>query len=217
MREVSIGSSTTSLHFVEPDSHWRAELARIGAALGCHCEIYADYAELATYPPRTGIIFVRDNSALGDVGYALKSFLEFGIWLPVIAMDTKPDEGRVVEAIKHGAMDYLELPLREDALASCLDRVGKEAIVISEKRRRQIFARQQLAGLSPREIEVLEGIVDGGSNKHIARLLNISPRTVEIHRANMMGKLGVKHPAEAIRLRIESQDEQIGLSLPMAA
>ena len=217
MQVLSIRTAKTSLHFVETDTHIRAELARNSAALGHHCEIYADFSELAAHPPRTGIIFVRDRSSIGDVAFTIKHLLSLGIWLPVIAMDTMPNEDKVVEAIKHGAVDYLELPLSNEALADCLDRIGQEAAVISERRRRQILARQQLAGLSPRETEVLNGIADGGSNKHIARQLNISPRTVEIHRANMMGKLGVKHPAEAIRIRIDSQDEHVGQYLAMAA
>jgi DNA-binding CsgD family transcriptional regulator len=74
-----------------------------------------------------------------------------------------------------------------------------------------IEARGRIASLSTREREVLHWLAEGSSNKNIARELDISPRTVEIHRANMMAKLGAKHAAEAVRLRIES-DMRAGLA-----
>jgi two-component system response regulator FixJ len=74
-------------------------------------------------------------------------------------------------------------------------------------RRRMIKARTRIANLSTREREVLHWLAEGSSNKAIARELDISPRTFEIHRANMMAKLGAKHAAEAVRLRLESDME----------
>jgi FixJ family two-component response regulator len=76
-------------------------------------------------------------------------------------------------------------------------------------RRRTIEARQRIATLSGREREVLEYMVAGRTNKLIARELEISPRTVEIHRANMMSKLGARQSAEAVRLRLEAQVESL--------
>lgn len=70
-----------------------------------------------------------------------------------------------------------------------------------------IEARDRIASLSEREREVLEWLSEGSSNKVMARELEISPRTVEIHRANMMNKLGARHAAEAVRLRLEAKLE----------
>jgi FixJ family two-component response regulator len=70
-----------------------------------------------------------------------------------------------------------------------------------------IEARDRISTLSTREREVLDWLAEGSSNKAIARELDISPRTVEIHRANMMNKLGVRHAAEAVRLRLEAKLE----------
>jgi FixJ family two-component response regulator len=70
-----------------------------------------------------------------------------------------------------------------------------------------IEARDRIASLSVREREVLEWLAQGSSNKVIARELDISPRTVEIHRANMMHKLGARHAAEAVRLKLEAKLE----------
>jgi DNA-binding CsgD family transcriptional regulator len=68
-------------------------------------------------------------------------------------------------------------------------------------RRSMVEAQRRIATLSRRERQVLDWLAQGSSNKLIARALDISPRTVEIHRANMMDKLGVQHSAEAVRLQ----------------
>lgn len=217
MQDKNVNVPKMSLHFVESDTQARAELVRIGSSLGHHCEIYSDYSELGVYPPRSGIVIVRDDAASGGIGFALDRLLSLGVCLPVVAMDVDPSPTRVVQAVKAGALDYLVLPLRPDRLAACLERIGREAEQVSEARRRMIYAQQKMTALSHREREVLEALSTGNSNKEIARQLQISPRTVEIHRSNMMGKLGARHSAEAIRLRMEAGLEPVGLRLtPMA-
>ena len=195
------------LHFIDASSRHRAELARAGFALGHHSEVYGDLSELAVYPPREGIIIVRDAPEEGGVAMVLERLGRLGIWLPVIAVDEAPRPGRIVEAIKAGALDYLALPLDTDRFARCLARIAAEAEVFGAARRRMIEARDRIASLSAREREVLDWLAEGSSNKAIARELDISPRTVEIHRANMMSKLGARHAAEAVRLKLEAKLE----------
>lgn len=81
-------------------------------------------------------------------------------------------------------------------------RILQEAQAYIETRHKMADARNRIAGLSTREREVLDWLTEGRSNKMIAHELSIGPRTVEIHRANMMSKLGAHHPAEAVRLCI---------------
>ena len=203
MQSEDFLSSKAMLHVVEADMNVRAELFRLGLSLGYHCEIYADFNELATHPPRSGIILLRDRPEDGGIGFAIDRLINLGIWLPVIAMDSQPAPGRIVQAIKDGALEYLSLPLDPERLTACLSRVKNEAKAVSDIRRRTVHSRTRLATLSCREREVLDALANGGSNKEIARELKISPRTVEIHRANMMGKLGAKHAADAIRIKLE--------------
>lgn len=195
------------LHFIDSCSRQRAELARVGFALGHHCEVYGDLSELSAHPPREGIIIAHDTAEEGGVGMILERLSRLGIWLPVIAVEVQPRPNRIVEAIKAGALDYLALPLDPDRFTRCLARIEKEAEQFGVARRRMIEARDRISALSAREREVLEWLSEGSNNKAIARELDISPRTVEIHRANMMNKLGARHAAEAVRLRLEAKLE----------
>lgn len=210
MHTTTTSATKLCLHFLDPDTRMRAELVRIASEAGCHAEIYADMSDLLAHPPRTGIVFVRDCNELGGIANVLDRLMVMGVWLPVIAMDHDPAASRVVEAVKHGALDYLALPLRPERLAHCLAKVRNEAAAVSEERRQRIYAQQQVSTLSARERQVLEAIADGASNKQIARQLQISPRTVEIHRANMMTKMGVRHVAGAIRMKLISSGQHPG-------
>jgi FixJ family two-component response regulator len=201
-----------TLHFIDASSRHRAELARVGFDLGHHSEVYGDLSELAALRPRDGIIIARDNVDDGGVASLLDRLSGMGIWLPLIAVDTQPRPTRIVEAIKAGALDYLSLPLDPERFGRCLVRIAKEAEEFGQSRRRMIEARDRLSSLSVREREVLDWLAEGSSNKVIARELDISPRTVEIHRANMMNKLGARHAAEAVRLKLEARLESTRVS-----
>ncbi|WP_120717667.1 response regulator transcription factor [Tsuneonella amylolytica] len=192
------------IHFVDPDVRFRAELARTAFTMGHHAEVYADLDELCEHPPQRGVVIVRDRAG-SDAAELLDVLSRAGIWLPLVLMDDAPRTSAVVAAIKGGALDYLPLPLRQDRLEAILARIGTEAQEHAEARRRMIEARSRIDNLSHREREVLDWLALGSSNKAIARELEISPRTVEIHRANMMTKLGAHHAAEAVRLRIEAR------------
>ncbi|MFA9201176.1 MAG: response regulator transcription factor [Cypionkella sp.] len=192
------------VHFVEADTRVRAELARVAFALGHHAEVYADLVELCEHPPQRGIVIVRDDYAHGGIEAAATLLERYGVGLPLVAMDAAPDTARVVAAIKAGALDYLPLPLEPERLAGMLATIGEEARAHAAARERMVAARRRIGNLSAREREVLDWLARGCSNKTIARELAISPRTVEIHRANMMSKLGAHHAAEAVRLRLEA-------------
>ena len=193
-----------TLHIVDGSSRARAEQAHLGFDIGHHCEVYADVDELIAAAPDRGVVIACDEEGRGSVAQVLRRLAYAGLWLPVVATSSDPRPGRVVAAIKAGALDYLRLPLQVERLAETVVRIAEEAEAYGVARRKMIDARNRLATLSPREREVLDWLAEGRSNKMIARELAISPRTVEIHRANMMSKLGAHHAAEAVRLRIEA-------------
>lgn len=205
MIEQGNGGKRKLIHVIDPCSKERAALANMAMALGYHAEIYSDHLDLSAHPPRDGIILCRDLIGEGGPAMQMDRFLKLGIWLPVVMTAEAPDPGRVVAAIKAGALDYLELPLTPQRLARCLARLENEATQVVMARKRVIEARSQLAVLTAREQEVLKLLAMGNSNKAIARQLDISPRTVEIHRSNLMAKLRASHSVEVIRLALDAQ------------
>lgn len=208
-RTITGMTQRMTLHCIDPQCRTRAELARAALALGHHAEVYGTLDELAHHGPQDGLILARDNVQSGGIERIIAALGEYGIWLPVVATASMPTTARIVTAIKGGAIDYLVLPVEQQRLAATLDRVAGEAGRQAEERHRVLEARGRIATLSNREREVLEWLSEGNSNKAIARELAISPRTVEIHRANMMSKLGARHAAEAVRLRLEARIEPL--------
>ena len=194
-----------TLHILGGSSRSRAEQSHLGFALGHHCEVYGTIGELVEHSPDTGIVLAFDDPADGGVARVLRALSVIGKWLPVVATSFDPRPTCVVEAIKAGALDYLRLPLEDERLGTAIARIRGEADAYAEARRKTVEARNRISVLSPREREVLDWLAEGCSNKMIARELSISPRTVEIHRANMMAKLGADHPSQAVRLKLEAQ------------
>ncbi|MGD9470800.1 MAG: response regulator transcription factor [Novosphingobium sp.] len=193
-----------TIHLVDAAPRYRAEGARAAFALGHHAEVYEGLQELRERPPRDGIVIARDDPAQGGAPGLLAALLEDGIWLPLVAAGEEPRVDRVVAAIKAGALGYISLPYRQDEFARVLADVAGEAHMRAQERRRVLEARQHVAALSHREGEVLSLLSNGCSNKEIARELEISPRTVEIHRANMMRKLKAHHASDAVRVWFEA-------------
>lgn len=195
----------TVLHILGGESRSRAEQARLAFALGHHAEVYADLGELLERPPQDGVIVAADDGQADMAREFIDRLGQHGISLPVVIVARDPDIDRVVAAIKAGALDYLRLPLEMGMLARRLDTLLREAGRHSERRRREIEARRRIALLSRRERQVLELLSAGCPNKEIGRRLEISPRTVEIHRGNMMTKLDAGHAADAVRLWLDAQ------------
>ncbi|HKR17367.1 response regulator FixJ [Rhizorhapis sp.] len=125
---------------------------------------------------------------------------EAGVMLPVIIMTGHGDVDMAVRAMKAGASDFIEKPFEKDVLLGALDSARQRLEADNLLDARCEDARARLNILTPRERDVLKGMVDGLPNKTIAYDLGISPRTVEIHRANLMQKLGVQSLSEALRI-----------------
>jgi two-component system response regulator FixJ len=126
--------------------------------------------------------------------------LDRGIAMPVIILTGHGDISIAVRAMKAGAVEFIEKPFEKavllDAIAAAFERLDD-----SEKRAaRSAEAAVMISGLTAREQDVLRGLADGLPNKTIAYDLGISPRTVEVHRANLMTKLGVRSLSEALRI-----------------
>jgi two-component system response regulator FixJ len=123
-----------------------------------------------------------------------------GITLPVVVLTGHGDVNLAVRAIKGGAIDFIEKPFEKAALIHAIEDAFRR---IEETNKDQVDAdeaRTRLAVLTPRERDVLEGLVRGDPNKTIAYALGISTRTVEVHRANLMAKLGRRSLSDVLHL-----------------
>jgi len=120
--------------------------------------------------------------------------------LPVVIMTGHGDVPLAVEAMKLGAIDFIEKPFEDDRLIGMIEtslkQAGEEAR--SEAVSQDIAARIQ--SLSPRERQVMDGLIAGMSNKVIAREFDISPRTIEVYRANVMTKMQASSLSELVRM-----------------
>lgn len=105
-----------------------------------------------------------------------------------------------VQAMKAGALDFVEKPYEADLLMRLIDNAFSRLEQDNEAAARTDAAKAKIAKLSPRETDVLKGLIEGRANKVIAYDLDISPRTVEIYRANLMDKLEVRSLSEALRI-----------------
>ncbi|KPF74983.1 nitrogen fixation protein FixJ [alpha proteobacterium AAP81b] len=123
-----------------------------------------------------------------------------GIALPVIVFTGHGDVGLAVRAMKGGAVDFLEKPFEKAAVIAAIEQALRIGSSRAQLDALAAAAQARLNILSPREHDVLAGLVEGQSNKVIAYDLGISPRTVEIHRANVMAKLAVGSLSEALRI-----------------
>jgi two-component system response regulator FixJ len=123
-----------------------------------------------------------------------------GILLPVVVMTGHGDVNVAVQAMKAGAVDFIEKPFEKAVLLSAIEDGLGRLEDVGRRHARADEARARLDALTPREQDVLEGLVRGHPNKTIAYDLGISPRTVEIHRANLMTKLNVASLSEALRI-----------------
>jgi len=121
--------------------------------------------------------------------------------LAVIVVTGQGDIQTAVRAMKAGAADFLEKPYSDHALLGSIEATFRRE-AHSDRDRDIAEAVRRIAGLTPRERDVLDGLVAGRPNKLIAYDLGISVRTVEVHRARMMERLGVRQLAEAIRLGV---------------
>ncbi|SNT27270.1 response regulator transcription factor [Sphingopyxis indica] len=129
-----------------------------------------------------------------------QALLDRGVTMPVIVLTGHADVSIAVRAMKAGAVDFLEKPFEKAVLLGAIEAAFERMSAAGSAARRAAEANVVLGVLTPREREVLEGLAQGLPNKTIAYDLGISPRTVEVHRANLMAKLEVRSLSDALRL-----------------
>ena len=193
-----------TVHVVDDDPAVRRSLERLLDAAGFHVVSYQSPAAFlnAASGLSAGCVLL-DIRMPGVDGLEVQSRLNrLRVNLPVIVMTGHGDVPSAVRAMKAGAVDFLEKPFDDETLLHAIGGAFAKASRLIGGDREAVRAAQRIATLSPREREVLDALLAGRQNKVIAFDLNISVRTVEVHRARMMERLGTKQFADAIRLAV---------------
>jgi two-component system response regulator FixJ len=190
------------VHLIDDDEAIRRSVSFMLRTSDYLVRTYASGVEfldaLATISPGCIVLDVRMPEMDGlEVQARLK---ELGILLPVVVMTGHGDVGLAVQAMKAGAIDFIEKPFEQATLLAALEQALDQLRQSGQQTVRRDQAQARLQALTPREAEVLQGLVRGHPNKTIAYDLGISPRTVEIHRANVMTKLDVRSLSDALRI-----------------
>ena len=202
-------SLTPLIHLVDDDAAVREALARLIGTVGLRVSGWADPQAFLDGFDREAIgAIVLDLRMPGIGGLAvLERLVASGVDQPVIVLTGHGTVELCRRAFKSGAAEFLEKPVDDERLLEALQQAVRAHVQSRERHRADRDARERHAQLSAREREVLGLIVAGLTNKEIGRALELSPRTVETHRANLFAKLGAESLAQLIRRYAALVDE----------
>jgi two-component system response regulator FixJ len=198
-------ASDGTVHVVDDDEAMRESLAFLLSSAGFDARTYDSAASFLEHAAdlSSGCI-VTDVRMPGMSGLELTRQLKAnGVPLPIVMITGHGDIPLAVESMKAGVSDFLEKPFHDDALLAAIRKAIEGYSSEPPEASAQPF-NALLGHLSPREVDVLRGVVEGKANKVIAFDLGISPRTVEVYRANVMTKTGAASLAELVRMAMMS-------------
>jgi len=197
-------SDADIVHVVDDDEAMRDSMAFLLRAENFQVQTYADATDFLNALPQINAgCIVTDVRMPGMSGIELLQRLrELKVSLPVIVVSGHGDVPLAVEAMKTGALDFIEKPFDDQVFLRAVRMALSAHAVDSQREAQKATINSRLESLSNREREVLEGLVAGHSNKTIAYDLGISPRTVEIYRANVMEKMQAGSLSDLVRMAL---------------
>lgn len=196
---------TPCIHVVDDDPDVREAICFL---------LESETLESCCYPDATSLLNILSPEHAGclvlDVrlpdidGITLQNrLLERGIEMPRIFITGHGDIPMAVRAVENGALDFIEKPFDDKQLLEAIRRGLDKDAHHRETLARRAEGEKKLAELTPREREVLHGLVEGKPSKIIAYELGVSVRTVEIHRGNIMEKTGARNASQVVRLALQ--------------
>lgn len=191
-----------TVFIVDDDESVRRSLARLVKSAGMAAVFFASASEfIQSYPSGAPGCLLLDVQMPGLSGLDLQEQMaHYQIDLPVIFLTGHGEVPISVRAMKNGAADFLQKPVDEDVLIKAISQALATNRLEREKSRVVENIQRRLERLTPREREVMEGVIAGLLNKQIADRLQIAEKTVKVHRGRVMQKMAVKSVAELIRL-----------------
>jgi two-component system response regulator FixJ len=192
------------VHIVDDDEAVRQSLAFLLSTAGIPVRVYDSATSfLQALPSLQAGCLITDVRMPDLTGIELLRRLKAkSIPLPVIVITGHGDIPLAVEAMKAGAIDFIEKPFAEEAILRAVRSAAERLERQGRRSEDEAALAAKLASLSERERQVLDGLVTGNANKTIAHELGISPRTVEVYRANLMTKMQAKTLSELIRMAL---------------
>lgn len=197
-----------SVFIVDDDASVREALAWLLRSRRLSSEVY-DSAEAFQLKLESGFVPIQPSCLLLDVRMPGMSGLALFEWLverglhqamPVIFLTGHADVPTAVDTVKRGAFDFCEKPFSDNALVDRVEQALQQSATIVHARLESDKLRQRLSELTERERDVMRLVIDGLPNKRIAEQLDISVRTVEVHRARVFDKMEVKSAVELANL-----------------
>ena len=197
-------SETAIVHVIDDDEALRDSLAFLLRTADLEVMSHASAAAFLDALPLTGLTcIITDVRMPGLSGIdLLRRVKELGIEVPVIVITGHGDVPLAVEAMRFGAVDFLEKPFDDEILLQSVRAALRQQAGAAKRQSERAEIENRLAALSPRERDVLGGLVAGRANKQIAFELGISPRTVEIYRANLMDKMQAGSLSDLVRMAL---------------
>ena len=198
-----------TVYVVDDDDGMRRALGTLLSTVDYHSVLYSRPSEfLANFKPNDPGCLVLDIRMPEMSGLELQQHLNrMGSMLPVIFITGHGDVPMAVQAMKEGALEFIQKPFRDQDL---LDRINHALQQDADNRKniaRRTEVSQRLESLTPRERQVMDMVVEGSANKVIAIDLGLSERTVEIHRAKAMEKMGARSVAHLVKMHLTMTDE----------
>ena len=207
-----MSDSQPTVFVVDDDEPVRDAIGMLLETVGINYESFPSAQEfLDAYDPPRGGCLVLDIRMPAMSGLELQQKLvEMRAPIPVVFITGHGDVPMAVEAMKRGAVDFIRKPFRDQEL---LDRIN-EALAVDAGQRAELANLEQIRArvdsLTPRELEVFHRVAAGQANKVVAIELGISERTVEIHRSQVMQKMGARSLADLVRMKLTLERAEPG-------
>jgi two-component system response regulator FixJ len=193
------------VYVIDDDEAMRDSLDFLLGSADFHVTLFESASDFLNAIPSIDFGCVVSDVRMPDIdGIELLKRLNKGGMFPVVIMTGHGDVPLAVEAMKLGAVDFVEKPFEDDRLIAMIDAALKKAEPGLKSEAITLEIASRIETLSPRERQVMDGLIAGLSNKLIAREYDISPRTIEVYRANVMTKMQAASLSELVRLAMRA-------------
>ncbi len=208
-------NAQATVFVVDDDQSVRKGISNLLRSAGYRTATFASGREFLAHISDDAGCIILDMYMPDGHGLELQEALTAGDnHIPIIFLTGYGDVPTSVQALKNGAVDYLEKPVDASTLLAAVGSALKKHQENRDKLEQIARTKAQLASLTPREYEVLRHLIAGKLNKQVASALGICEKTVKVHRAQIMRKMGVHSIAELVRLTEQSGVRPIDSSIP---